>query len=125
MTVTGLHHVLVSIPAGGEGRAREFYGGLLGMTEISKPAVLAARGGAWFRSGTAEIHLGVEASFRAAAKAHPAFVVAGLDAVCARLQAVGVAAQPDELLPGFRRAYVSDPFGNRIELLEPESVRTR
>jgi catechol 2,3-dioxygenase-like lactoylglutathione lyase family enzyme len=118
MTVVGLHHVLVAMPAGGEAAARAFYGGLLGLVEVAKPADLAARGGAWFRSGTAELHLGVDDSFRPAAKAHPALVVAGLDDLCTRLRDAGVHAEPDGLLPGHRRAYVTDPFGNRIELVE-------
>lgn len=117
--ITALHHVQVAIPAGGEPAARAFYGGLLGMTEIAKPAALAARGGVWFRSGAAELHLGVEEPFVPARKAHPAFVVADLDGVCARLRDGGVDAHPDGLLPGHRRAYVDDPFGNRVELLEP------
>ena len=117
--ITALHHVQVAVPAGGEPAAREFYGTLLGMTEVAKPAALAARGGAWFRAGAAELHLGVEDPFVPARKAHPAFVVEGLDGVCARLRAAGVDARPDDLLPGHRRAYVDDPFGNRVELLEP------
>ncbi|PSL04706.1 catechol 2,3-dioxygenase-like lactoylglutathione lyase family enzyme [Haloactinopolyspora alba] len=120
--IAGLHHVQVACPPGGEQAARGFYGDLLGMTEVAKPAALAARGGVWFRSGTAEVHVGIEEPFRPAEKAHPAFTVAGvdgLDAVCARLRSAGVPAAPDTLLPGHRRAYVHDPFGNRLELLEP------
>ncbi|WP_298331463.1 VOC family protein [Haloactinopolyspora sp.] len=120
--IAGLHHVQIACPAGSERLVRAFYSGLLGMTEVAKPAALAARGGAWFRSGTAELHVGVEEPFRPATKAHPAFVVAAagdLDAVCTRLRAAGVDAEPDLLLPGYRRAYIHDPFGNRIELLEP------
>lgn len=118
--IVGLHHVQIAMPRGAEEQARDFYGGLLGMTEVLKPEGLRARGGAWFRSGSAEVHLGVEDPFRAAAKAHPAFVVVDLDALCERLRAAGVGAQPDDgLLPGHRRAYVSDPFGNRVELVGP------
>jgi catechol 2,3-dioxygenase-like lactoylglutathione lyase family enzyme len=121
MTVVGLHHVLMAMPAGGEAYARTFYGELLGMVEVPKPPDLAARGGVWFRSGAAELHLGLEDPFRPAAKAHPALVVAGLDELCTRLRDAGVAAEPDGLLPGYWRAYVADPFGNRIELVEPVS----
>lgn len=117
--VAALHHVQVAIPAGGEPTARQFYGDALGMTEVSKPPDLAARGGAWFRSGMAELHLGVQDPFTPASKAHPAFVVDGLDQLCERLRSHGVDARPDDLLPGYRRVYVYDPFGNRVELLEP------
>lgn len=117
--VIGLHHVQVSCPGGGEAAARAFYGGLLGMSEVAKPPGLAGRGGAWFRSGTAELHVGVEPGFRPAAKAHPALLVDDLDAVIGVLAAAGVGAAPDDLLPGYRRAYVLDPFGNRLELVQP------
>lgn len=117
--ITRLHHVLIAIPRGGEPEARAFYGDVLGMTEIPKPAALARRGGAWFRSGVAEVHLGVEEPFRPAIKAHPALIVDDLDDVVARMAATGVDATPDDLFPGFRRVYVHDPFGNRVELLQP------
>lgn len=117
--ITGLHHVQIAVPAGSEPALRKFYGNLLGMTEVPKPATLAGRGGVWFRSGDAEVHLGVEADFRPARKAHPALLVADLDGVLARLAAAGHAGRPDDLLPGFRRCYVEDPCGNRLELLTP------
>ncbi len=119
--VVGLHHVQVSCPGGGEAAARAFYGSLLEMVEMAKPPGLADRGGAWFRSGSAELHVGVDPDFRPAAKAHPALLVDDLDAVCGVLAAAGVAAAPDDLLPGYRRAYVLDPFGNRLELVQPLS----
>lgn len=119
--ITGLHHVQLAVPAGSEPALREFYGGLLGMTEVTKPPPLAARGGVWFRSGTAELHLGVEVDFRPARKAHPALLVDDLDAIVARLAEAGRSVRPDDLLPGYRRCYVDDPCGNRLELLTPVS----
>ena len=119
--VQGLDHVQLAMPAGEETVAREFYSGILGLTEVPKPANLAKRGGAWFESGTLRVHLGVEADFRPAKKAHPAFIVQGLDAITHHLQRSGVAVVTDEPLEGYNRIYVSDPFGNRIELLEPVS----
>jgi hypothetical protein len=79
---------------------------------------LAARGGCWFKRGAVQVHLGSEADFRPARKAHPAFVVAGFDALCARLAAAGHAVRPDDELPGVKRGFVDDPFGNRIELIQ-------
>ena len=117
--VHGLDHVQLAMPSGGEALAREFYSGLLGLTEIPKPPNLAKRGGAWFEGGTLRVHLGVEADFRPARKAHPAFFVEHLDAIDRHLREAGVAVVTDEPLEGYRRLYVSDPFGNRIELLEP------
>jgi catechol 2,3-dioxygenase-like lactoylglutathione lyase family enzyme len=115
--IVGLHHVQLAVPAGVEPALRAFYGGVLGMTEVAKPAELAARGGVWFRSGTAELHLGVAADFRPARKAHPGLLVDDLGAIAAQLAAAGHTVRADDLLPGFRRCYVEDPCGNRLELL--------
>jgi catechol 2,3-dioxygenase-like lactoylglutathione lyase family enzyme len=114
-----IHHVQVAIPAGGEDRARAFYGDLLGLREIAKPANLAKRGGCWFETGNLQLHLGVDAAFIPARKAHVAFAVDDLAAVRARLAAAGIATVEDEPLPGYGRFYVDDPFGNRVELLMP------
>jgi len=116
--VPALHHVQIAIPAGEEQRARFFYGGLLGLSEIAKPANLVRRGGVWFASGTLQVHLGVDPDFRPAGKAHPAFLVVDLETLKDRLAAAGVTITTDEPLAGFDRCYVADPFGNRIELLE-------
>jgi catechol 2,3-dioxygenase-like lactoylglutathione lyase family enzyme len=117
--VYGLDHVQLAMPAGQEAVAREFYSGILGLTEISKPANLARRGGVWFESGGLRLHLGVEADFRPARKAHPGILVQHLEALTGHLERAGVAVITDEPLEGYHRVYVSDPFGNRIELLEP------
>jgi len=107
------------MPAGEESRGRGFYAGLLGLEEIPKPASLAERGGLWFRIGALELHLGVEQDFRPAKKAHPGLLVDDLASLVTRLEAAGHQTTPDHLLEGYDRAYVNDPFGNRIELLEP------
>ena len=119
MTLVGLHHVQLSAPRGSENVLRDFYGELLGMVEVAKPPVLAARGGAWFRSGALELHLGIEDDFRPARKAHPGLLVEGLEAMAERLVAAGVEVDWDDDFPGYRRCYVQDPHGNRLELLEP------
>jgi catechol 2,3-dioxygenase-like lactoylglutathione lyase family enzyme len=113
-----IHHVQIAAPAGSEGALRAFYVDALGMTEVPKPRALAARGGAWFRSGDVELHLGVEPDFRPARKAHPGLLVQDLDALVRRLESRDVGVQWDDDLPGFRRCYVTDPNGNRLELLE-------
>lgn len=109
------------MPGGGEDLARKFYGELLGLVEIPKPANLAARGGLWFHCGSLQLHLGVEADFRAAKKAHPALRVEGLGPLLGALKGAGYDVKDDEPLAGFDRAFVFDPFGNRIELLEPHA----
>jgi catechol 2,3-dioxygenase-like lactoylglutathione lyase family enzyme len=107
------------MPAGQETVARAFYSDVLGLIEEAKPANLAARGGVWFRAGAVRLHLGVEADFKPARKAHPAILVRGLSQLAARCRAAGFPPVTDEPLAGFDRVYVFDPFGNRIELLEP------
>ncbi|KAA2236333.1 glyoxalase [Salinarimonas soli] len=114
-----IDHVQLAIPAGGEEVCRRFYIEVLGMSEIPKPAILAARGGLWVQSGAVQIHLGVEADFRPARKAHPAIVVANLDALATRVSDAGHAPTWDGSIPGLRRFFVSDPHGNRIEFMEP------
>jgi catechol 2,3-dioxygenase-like lactoylglutathione lyase family enzyme len=110
-------HVQLAMPPGREDEARAFYVGTCGMRELPKPAELAMRGGAWFASGGVQLHLGVESEFRASAKAHPALRCLDFDALLARLRAAGHEVREDDDLPGTRRAFVRDPFGNRIELI--------
>jgi catechol 2,3-dioxygenase-like lactoylglutathione lyase family enzyme len=118
MPLLQLDHIQLAMPAGGEDQARRFYGALLGLTEVEKPDNLRKRGGCWFERGTIRVHLGVEAEFRPARKAHPAFLVTDLADLVAKLAEGGVIARRDEPLPGYDRVYVDDPFGNRIELME-------
>ncbi|MCB1356925.1 MAG: glyoxalase [Maritimibacter sp.] len=119
--LAALHHVQLAMPADREAEARGFYGGLLGLDEIPKPPDLARRGGACFETGEVRVHLGVETPFRPAKKAHPAFLVHDLAGLRLRFDAAGQSYTPDDALPGFDRIYTEDPFGNRIELLQPES----
>jgi catechol 2,3-dioxygenase-like lactoylglutathione lyase family enzyme len=123
--IEGLHHVQVAAPPGCEEAARGFYGRLLGLAELPKPAGLAARGGVWFALGDQQLHVGVDAEFRPARRAHPALLVRGLDVLRRRLEAAGVPTRDDEPIEGFRRFHAEDPWGNRVELLErlasPES----
>ena len=117
--ILALDHVQLAMPAGEEDKARTFYVGLLGLAEVPKPENLAKRGGVWFEAGSLKLHLGVEAEFRPAKKAHPALLVRNLPALLAAATTAGYPPVTDEPLPGYTRAYLADPFGNRIELLEP------
>ena len=119
MRVHALDHVQLAMPAGGEAAATSFYEGVLGLRRVAKPPNLEARGGCWFEGGDLRLHLGVEADFRPARKAHPALLVEDLPALLGVLAAAGVEAREDEPLEGYDRVYVDDPFGNRLELLEP------
>ena len=113
-----LHHVQLAMPEGEEAAARRFFVDVLAMTEVPKPPALAARGGAWFRAGGVELHLGVEPGFSPARKAHPGIVVTDLDELVRRLQLSGQQVSWDADFSGYRRIYANDPFGNRLEFLE-------
>ena len=119
MRIKALDHVQLAMPAGREAEARAFYTGILGIPEAPKPPALARRGGCWFERGDLKLHLGVEAGFRPARKAHPALIVEDLPALKGSLVAAGFALRADEPLAGYDRVFVDDPFGNRIELMEP------
>lgn len=117
--ILGLDHVQVAAPVGCEGEARAFYGDLLGLAELEKPAALRGRGGVWFACGPQQLHVGVVDDFSRATKAHPALRVrrADLDSLAERLTAAGSHVQWDDAIPGTRRFYSVDPWGNRVELL--------
>lgn len=117
--VIGLDHLQLAMPRGREDEARAFYAGILGLAELPKPPNLVVRGGVWFALGTQQLHLGVEADFRPARKAHPAFLVRDLALLRGRLTEAGFAPYEDEPLAGYARFYVADPFGNRLEFLQP------
>lgn len=123
MRVSGIDHVQLAMPAGGEDRARVFYRDLLGVPEVQKPAHLAKRGGCWFERGALKIHLGVDPDFRPAQKAHPGLEVEDLATLVAMLEKARYRVRPDKPLDGHRRVYVDDPFGNRIEFIEAGAAR--
>jgi catechol-2,3-dioxygenase len=119
MQIVGLDHVQVAAPTDCEGAARQFYGRLLGLPELAKPATLQGRGGAWFKCGPQQLHVGVAKDFSPATKAHPAFRVdiSALDLIAARLVEAGSPVEWDTAVPETRRFYTEDPWGNRIELI--------
>jgi catechol 2,3-dioxygenase-like lactoylglutathione lyase family enzyme len=119
--VLAIDHVQLAMPPGGEDAARRFYAGLLGVPEVAKPEHLAKRGGCWFELGAVRIHLGVDSDFRPAKRAHPALIVEDLTALAAKLDQGGFSARPGDYLEGYDRLDVDDPFGNRIELMQPKS----
>ncbi len=117
-TIKKLDHVQLAAPRDCEETARNFFGGILGLTEVDKPEELKKRGGVWFEFGTFQIHIGVEEPFLPAQKAHPAFVVENIGELKQHLKAKGVAFTSDVNLPGASRIHVNDPFGNRLEFIE-------
>lgn len=118
MPILAIDHIQLAMPPTREAEARAFYGTLLGLDEVVKPASLQHRGGCWFERGSVKVHLGVEAEFSPAKKAHPAFLVGDLAALKIALATAGVAMKFDVPIDGFDRMFVDDPFGNRIELLQ-------
>jgi catechol 2,3-dioxygenase-like lactoylglutathione lyase family enzyme len=122
-SISGLHHVQLAAPAGSEQQMREFFVGVLGLTEVDKPADLAARGGAWFRGPGFELHVGIEQDFTPAKKAHPGLLVDDLAGLAERVAAAGYEVRHDNplLVPDggeFVRFYATDPVGNRLEFLQ-------
>ena len=120
--IVALDHVQLAAPPGSEDLLRAYYSGVLGMAEIPKPPVLAARGGCWFQAGPVQLHLGIEEPFVPARKAHPALRISGIHAYAERLAALGAPVRWDDGLPGHHRFYSDDPVGNRIEFLEPVTL---
>jgi catechol 2,3-dioxygenase-like lactoylglutathione lyase family enzyme len=118
-TFSAIDHVQLAMPPGEEEQAEHFYRDVLGFAVVQKPPALAARGGRWFEQGGVHVHLGVEADFRPARKAHPAFVVAPFEPLLSRLEAAGVAIEWADEGPGVRRGHIADCFGNRMELIDP------
>lgn len=116
MATIGLHHVQIACPAGSEDDLRAFYGGVLGLPEMPKPPILAARGGCWFQVGPQELHCGVEAGFQPARKAHPCLLVDDLETVASAVRAAGYDVTYDESIPGVHRFHTADPVGNRLEI---------
>ncbi len=115
----GLDHVQVAITPGAESAARHFYGEVLGLAEVEKPASLADRGGVWFQCGTQQLHCGVEPEV-APTRRHPALLTDDLEALRSRLVKAGIATSDDRQIPGYRRFYAQDPFGNRLEFMQPQ-----
>ena len=122
MTIAGINHVQIAMPRGAEADVRRFYGELLGLREIPKPAPIAMRGGAWFEVGSLQLHFGVDPDFRAARKAHVAFDVEDYEALIVRCRTAGHEPRFDTSLPDCRRFFVDDPFGNRLELIEASTT---
>jgi catechol 2,3-dioxygenase-like lactoylglutathione lyase family enzyme len=116
--ITEIDHVQLAMPSGGEDAARKFYCHVLGFAEMPKPAELAARGGAWFECNGVRVHLGVDPDFRAAKKAHPALRCDDYETLITRVKSAGYDVTEDGIpFEGRPHCYVSDPFGNRIELI--------
>lgn len=118
MQVMGIDHVQLAAPKGSEADARTFFGRLLGLEEIEKPAGLRSRGGCWFQTGSTQLHIGIEEPFRPARKAHPAFAVRDLEALFETLNQAGVRCVWDDTVSSQRRFFAHDPWENRLEFIE-------
>jgi catechol 2,3-dioxygenase-like lactoylglutathione lyase family enzyme len=116
--ILGIDHIQLAMPAGQEDTARTFYSGLLNIPEVPKPPELDKRGGVWFENGLVKVHLGIDANFRPALKAHPGLLVRDLKALVCKLRESGIAVSEAEPLPGYDHVYTADPFGNRLELMQ-------
>lgn len=122
MNVIGLDHVLLAMPAGGEAKARAFYGELLELQELPRPAAIASREGVWFQCGMLQLHFGVEADFHPARKAHPALLIESYAELLAALVEGGYEVIEDTAMSAITRCFTFDPFGNRIELISTDGA---
>ena len=113
-----LHHAQVFYPPGEEAKARDFYQKSLGLAEIARPATLADRDGIWFAAPPGHVHLSADRDLALHPRRHFALRVDDLDATRARLARGGARFEEATPIPGWRRVYVFDPFGNKIELDE-------
>ena len=123
MYIEGIDHIQLAMPAGQEETARVFYSGILEIPEVPKPPELAKRGGVWFESDQVKVHLGIDPEFHPARKAHPAFLIRDLSALVCKLRESGIQVIEAEPLEGYNHVYIADPFGNRLELMEPVPSR--
>lgn len=118
-----LSHINVSMPKGGEEKARSFYSGLLGLKEIPKPEPLRVRGGVWFDAGGLDVHVSVqESGWEADAQRHFGLDCADVEGLRAKLKAAGVETDDGRPAP-WKRFFLRDPFGNRIEIHEAGGLR--
>jgi len=108
----------VFYPASQEARARAFYAGQLRLVEIPRLIEGSGRPGLWFQAGSGQVHLSVEDDLHLHPRRHFALRVADLDEIAGRLRAGGVRFEDADPIPGWRRVYCFDPFGNKIELDE-------
>jgi catechol 2,3-dioxygenase-like lactoylglutathione lyase family enzyme len=120
MHIARIHHAQITIPIGAEDAAKEFYCGILDLTEVPKPESLRSRGGFWLQLGEQQLHVGVEdKSTVPVTKAHIAYQVDDLAGWQSKLSASGCAILPGEPIPGYNRFETRDPFGNRLEFIQP------
>ncbi|MGI8746777.1 MAG: VOC family protein [Deinococcus sp.] len=117
--ILGLDHVQIEAPSGHEGQARAFYGSFLGLSELLKPAALQDNPGVWFGLPDGrQLHTGGADPFTPRDKGHPCLRCPDLDRLLARAAEYGLEVEVDTRLAPLRRAYLRDPFGNRLEVIE-------
>ena len=122
--IVRVHHAQITIPRGSEEQGRDFYCRVLGLREVEKPAVLVGRGGFWLQVGAVQVHVGTEDGVeRTATKAHLAYEVTDLGYWRMRLQEHGIAILDAVPIPGYERFEIRDPFGNRVEFIQPVEKR--
>jgi catechol 2,3-dioxygenase-like lactoylglutathione lyase family enzyme len=112
-----LQHAALTVPVEGLERAREFYGGILGLREVARPPELESRPGIWYSFGATELHIQTRPEVMPPGDRHPAFVVDDLDAWHDHLAARGIDVIDQPTIFNRRRFNVRDPFGNLLELM--------
>jgi catechol 2,3-dioxygenase-like lactoylglutathione lyase family enzyme len=126
LDILEINHVNITVPKDEEDAAKRFYGKVLGLEEIPKPASKngpAKPEGAWYRQGALQLHLSVEeASNHHQSKRHICYLVSDLAEAEAELRRAGIEIFLDlKPVEGWPRFYVRDPGGNRIEIAQRTS----
>jgi catechol 2,3-dioxygenase-like lactoylglutathione lyase family enzyme len=125
--ITQIDHVQITVPSAFEAASKHFYSTIFGLQEIPKPAGSRSprsprsQSGAWYRCGSVELHLSVEdlPAGNGASRRHVCFMVANLAEAEATMREAAIEIIPDnQPIEGWRRFYVRDPGGNRIEIAE-------
>jgi catechol 2,3-dioxygenase-like lactoylglutathione lyase family enzyme len=125
MQIEYVHHAQVPYPRGAEAEARRFYGDVLELRELPRPAVLADRPGIWYDLGhSQQLHLLAMDQDIGSSSYHFALMLADLEATRVELRSRGVESEdrPSFEEYGYDRCVIHDPFGNLIELVQQRAA---
>ena len=118
MQFSQIHHCSIAVQD--LERAAAFYRDVLGLLEIVIPSTFPAAGlnVRWFQIGDQQIHLVLESKIHSRSQRHLALHVDDAQAARESLQEKGLGIEETILIPGADRFFITDPDGNRIEIIQ-------